>query len=228
MSHTPTNAKLSPTSKKGLDWHWPDSLMLQVETPRLMLRPYVLADIEPLYDEINASREHLLPWLPWAHSEHKSIESTTQFVASQLLSLRDTNTCNDIVMGIFDKTNMTLLGGTGLHHLYRHAARAEIGYWIGQAHSNQGFVTEATAHLISFALRPQTQQGMGLHRIEIFCAGDNTRSAAIPKRLGLPQELCQKQSWHIEGHGITDKLGWGVLANQWDCQSHCMHSSTAS
>ncbi len=199
--------------------------MLQVETPRLMLRPYVLSDIEPLFDEINASREHLLPWLPWARTEHTSIESTTKFVASQLLNLRDTETCNDIVMGIFDKTDMRLLGGTGLHHIYRHAGRAEIGYWIGQAHRGRGFVTEATAHLISFALRPQNQQGMGLHRIEIFCAGDNTRSAAIPRRLGLPEEVFQKQSWHIEGLGITDKLGWGVLADQWDCQAHRMRQA---
>lgn len=214
--------------ESGFAWTDPDAFPAPIQTPRLVVRPYTLDDTQPLFDTINATRDSLLPWLPWARTEHTSLAATTKFVADQTLRATKPLTNDGIVLGIFDRSTHTLLGGTGLHDLRRDTASCEIGYWMRHDQRNQGLTTEAVAHWISAIFTPQPQGGLGLNRVRVFCSADNTASTRVPEKLNLPNELHQRADYFVPHHAVTDRLGWGVLASEWDTVNHRMMSPPAT
>lgn len=59
----------------------------------------------------------------------------------------------------------------------------EIGYWLRTSAWGRGYVSEAVQVLSRFAF-----EMLGANRVEIRCDPRNTRSAAVPTRLGFVQE----------------------------------------
>ena len=58
-----------------------------------------------------------------------------------------------------------------------------IGYWLGQEYNGKGIMTKSVRELIEVG-----HMYYALDRIEIRCAVENTRSRAIPERLGFKHE----------------------------------------
>jgi RimJ/RimL family protein N-acetyltransferase len=84
-----------------------------------------------------------------------------------------------------------------------------IGYWIAESSQGRGTVTEAVRALTKHAF-----EVWKLNRVEIRAATGNTRSAAIPLRLGYVQEGVLRQ---VERHGETyeDLAVYSMLATDW-------------
>ncbi len=204
----------------GFAWKEPATLDLRVETPRLVIRPYELDDAPMVYEAVNACRESLLPWMPWARTEHHEIASTIHYLSKQMMRLRKPFTIDGVGIGIFSKSTNEFLGGTGFHDLRRDTASVEIGYWVRGDRRNHGVCTESTAHWLSRLLAPQDAGGLGLRRVRIYCSGDNRASSRVPEKLGLRAEVMQRGDYYVPHHGVTDRLGWGVMHDEWDCENH--------
>ncbi len=204
----------------GFAWKEPDALNLRVETPRLIIRPYELDDAPQVFEAVNACRDSLLPWMPWARTEHHEIASTINYVSQQIMRLRKPFTSDGVGVGVFDKTSDEFLGGTGFHDLRRDTASVEIGYWVRADRRNQGVCTESTAHWLSKLLTPQDRGGLGLQRVRIYCSGDNKASSRVPEKLGLRAEVTQRADYFVPHHGVTDRMGWGVMHDEWDTGAH--------
>lgn len=213
----------------GLAWTPPTPLDCQLGSDRLIIRAYQLADAEEVFAAITESREgHLLPWMPWAKDNHNSLESTTKYICEQMLSLTNTETFNNVGTGIFCKQSGQFLGGSGVHDVRRDTASCETGYWIRKSQIGHGYAREACARTISWALAPQANAGLGLNRVRLYCSSENTHSTNLINTLGITQEVRQRQDYCIESLGVTDRLGWGVLADEWDCTNHTpIHSPIA-
>jgi len=157
----------------------------RMEGERIVLRPYVGADVPALFETVNASREHLFAWLPWADSAHRTPDDTADFVARATAwwTLR-----TSLIVGIFDRATGRLLGGSGLH-----ACRGDaidwripsmmIGYWLAKEHEGKGYVAEAVRLLTHVAF-----EDLGAKRLEIRCDANNARSAAVMVRAGFRRE----------------------------------------
>ena len=53
-----------------------------------------------------------------------------------------------------------------------------------------------------------------MNRVEIHCAAENTRSCAIPKRLGFTQEgILRDAQWLYDRY--VDMVVYGLLAREW-------------
>lgn len=147
----------------------------RIQTARLTLRAWRPEDAPLIREAIDASLAHLRPWMPWAVHEPSSMEATTAL----LEKFRDDFAAGrDFVYGIFTLDEREVLGGTGLHPRIGPDA-IEIGYWLREAATRRGYVTEAVACLTRVAL-----EELGLTRVEIRCDPRNTASAAVPRRLG--------------------------------------------
>jgi ribosomal-protein-serine acetyltransferase len=70
-------------------------------------------------------------------------------------------------------------------------------------------VTEAVRALFDHAVR-----ALKLNRIEIRAGVDNTRSRAIPARLGFKQEGILRQAERV-GDRFVDHLVYAMLAEDW-------------
>lgn len=192
----------------------------RIETPRLTIRLARLDEIQACADVIAANIAHLHPWMLWAKGVEANPAALYKFIAEQHLGVSDPACLRELGLGVFLRESGTLIGGTGLHDIRPDTASAETGYWIAKPHTGNGYAEECCRHVLSWALRPPNQSGMGLRRVRIFCSSANKPSARVPEKIGLTREVTQRSDFFIEGHGVTDRLGWGVLADEWDCHTH--------
>ncbi|MEX2217902.1 MAG: GNAT family protein [Phycisphaerales bacterium] len=202
-------------------WTPPTPLPGPVHSPRVTLRFWEAADAPSMLAAIEASRSTLLPWMPWALADNRTVEECIYNI-ERFRRAREAPACDSYVLGIFDRRTNEAIGGTGLHRINHSAQQAEIGYWVRADRRRRGLCTEAVAHLLSAALAPQAAGGWGFRRIEILCGGGNTPSARVPGKLGLRQEYSLKEARWVDGLGWQDTLGWGVLAGEWDGARHAL------
>ncbi len=137
-----------------------------------------------------------------------------------MLNLANSKTFKEVGTAIFDKKTNRFLGGSGIHDVRSDTASCETGYWIRKDATGQGYATEACARTISWALTPQSAGGLGLHRVRIYCSDANAPSIKTVEKLNITKEVHQRKDYCIDTLGPTDRLGWGVMADEWDCENH--------
>ncbi len=177
----------------------------RIVTPQLVLRCYNPADAPLLAASITESLEHLLPWMPWAAAEPEplqtKIERLRRFRANFDLG-------QDYIYGIFNPQENRLLGGTGLHTRIGNNA-LEIGYWIHKDYIGRGYATETSAALAKVAFEVNQ-----VERVEIHCAVENVRSAAVPRKLGFQHEATLKNRCFANGRNC-DQMVWSMFAEEY-------------
>ena len=70
-------------------------------------------------------------------------------------------------------------GSVGCHPIDWPNRNCSIGYWIEQRYQGKGIMTRCCASMLDYLF-----DDLGLHRVTIQCGVANTRSCAIPERLG--------------------------------------------
>ncbi|MDX9911121.1 MAG: GNAT family protein [Phycisphaerales bacterium] len=211
---------------KGLGWTPPDPVPLRIETPRLVLRGYELSDIEPLFEQISKWRSTLAPWVSWAATRHKDVVETSEWVAGQILASRVGSTQPHRGLLITDRATGAIVGGTGVHDIRPDTASCETGYWVAGDRRGQGIAGEACRHTISWALRAKDAGGLGLRRVRIYCSSANAASMRVIEKLGVRREVVQREDYFLDGIGLTDRIGWGVMAEEWDVGEHQLRTTS--
>lgn len=166
------------------------------------LRPLSEADADELYAVIDANREYLARWMPWA--EAQTLAGTVQFIRTTLDQAAMDNGFQVAI--VIDER---LAGVVGYHSLDRENRRVSIGYWLAEGDQGRGLMTEAVSKLIDHAFGV-----WGLHRVEIRSATENARSRALCERLGLVQEgvLREAEAFADRYH---DLVVYSMLAPDW-------------
>jgi ribosomal-protein-serine acetyltransferase len=155
------------------------SIFDELRGERVLVRPYRESDADALQEAVAESREHIRPWLPFA-DEHQTVEESRIFIRQRMARwlLRE-----DLIVGLFDAGTGQYVGGSGLHPRDWQVPAFEIGYWVRRSSEGKGYVTEAVRLLTDYAFAELAAQ-----RIMIRCDARNTRSAAVPRRLGFVEE----------------------------------------
>jgi RimJ/RimL family protein N-acetyltransferase len=148
-------------------------------TDRLLIRKPLPGDGKAVYGAIQASLNELKPWMPWAHSN----QSEQDVEANIVDSIAKFITREDLRLHILDKVTGEFIGSSGLHRIDWAVPKFEIGYWIDTRHSGKGYITEAAEAITRFAFTE-----LHAKRVEIRCDSTNTRSRAIPEKLGFTLE----------------------------------------
>ena len=178
----------------------------RIETPRTVIRCWNPEDAPLLKATIDANREHLRPWMPWASGEPQSIDEHVEL----LRRFRGQFELDqDYIYGIFNQEETQVIGGTGLHTRLGADAR-EIGYWIHVDYINQGYGTEVTSALIKVAFEIDQ-----VNRVEIHCDPENTGSAAIPRKIGLTHEATLRARVFDSDGKPRDTMIWTLFADEY-------------
>jgi RimJ/RimL family protein N-acetyltransferase len=178
----------------------------RIETARLVIRCWNPIDAPLLQVAVAQSRDHLRPWMLWAPDEPEDLQTVLERLR-RFRGLFDLG--QDFVYGIFNADETQVLGGTGLHPRVGDEAR-EIGYWIHQDYLNQGLATEASAALVKAGFEIDRVQ-----RIEIRCAVENVRSAAVPRKLGFTLEGTLRQRLPARDGTLRDCMLWTILRSEY-------------
>jgi RimJ/RimL family protein N-acetyltransferase len=147
----------------------------EVMSRSLLLRRVQAADAAAIASAVQASQDHLRPWMPWATPEAADPRAQLARVA-EADELWESGT--DFIYSVLLAEDRTLIGEIGLHHRPGDGG-IEIGYWIDVRHSGRGLGTEAAG-----ALTPVALALPGVTQAEIHCDHANQASAAIPRKLG--------------------------------------------
>jgi ribosomal-protein-serine acetyltransferase len=156
------------------------------------------ADAEEIYAIVGSERERLQPWMPWA--EGASVETTRSFI--------EANIATDGLDALGVYVDGEYVGGIGMRPEELHGD-TEIGYWISSTHEGRGLVTRACRALIDHAFGE-----LGLHRVTIRAAPNNSRSRAIPERLGFTEEGVMREAGRTS-LGYHDLVVYGLLDREW-------------
>jgi ribosomal-protein-serine acetyltransferase len=156
------------------------------------------SDAEALQVLIEANRERLEMWMWWA--EASTTETTRAFIEAGQAEDR-----LDPLAIVVDGDLVGVIGATAEVVM----RNREIGYWIASSHEGRGLVTRSCETLIGYLFG-----SAGCHRITITAATANTRSRAIPERLGFTHEGVLREAGH-NPLGYHDIEVYGLLEHEW-------------
>jgi len=143
-----------------------------LESERLILRPYVLADsrdVSLLAGDIRVARETMN--IPHPYTE----EMAKKWISSLITKWKNRE---KVEYAIMVKENSVYVGGVSFVEV--HEPEAEIGYWIGVPYWNRGFCTEAGKLLLRYG-----KSEMFLSTISARCLSTNPKSGKVLEKLGL-------------------------------------------
>jgi RimJ/RimL family protein N-acetyltransferase len=174
---------------------------------RVLVRPFRPGDGQALWEAVEESREHLLPWLPWGDT-HRSPADSEAFARKNHARWI---TREDLPVAIWERATGTFLGGSGLHRIEWDVPSFEIGYWLRRSAVGHGYMTDAVRLLCQLAF-----ETLNANRVFIRVAVGNHRSAAIPPRLGFVCEGTFRNSKRNTRGELCDMLVFAMTPEDYD------------
>jgi [ribosomal protein S5]-alanine N-acetyltransferase len=171
-----------------------------LQTARLRLRPYCLADAEDLM-RLAGAHEVAATTLRIPHPYRK--QDALDFIA-----------CCEGESGkiprfaIALRESGQLCGGIGLHiDAAPNEHNAELGYWLGVPYWGQGYATEAARAVLRYGF-----ETVGLHRIYATHFAHNSASGRVLQKIGMRYEGRSRENVHKWGKFYDSEL-YAILAS---------------
>ncbi|QGY44497.1 GNAT family N-acetyltransferase [Maribellus comscasis] len=149
-----------------------------VVSDHVCLEALKLSMAQDVFSAIDKNRDFLRTWLPFVDF---TLELSDTVLFIQSITAQKESRKKDEIFGIFvDGEFGGLIGFKDTDWINR---KTEIGYWLIKEMQGKGIITSCVGKLISYSF-----QKLKLNRIQIKVAVGNTKSAAIPRRLGFQFE----------------------------------------
>jgi ribosomal-protein-serine acetyltransferase len=182
-------------------------MILSAGLERLGVRPLETEDAAELHALIEANRDHLARWMPWAAEQN--LAGTERFVAEAEQQLVGEDGFQAKI-----EPGEEIVGVVGFHRIDWVNRNTSLGYWLAEAAQGRGTMTTVVRAVLDYAFYEWE-----LHRVEIHCAPENRRSRAIPERLGFREEAHLRET-ELVGGRYLDSVVYGMLAEEWGRMSH--------
>ena len=150
----------------------------QVETPRVLLRPFTEDDLRAFVRI--ARQEEVLEFLP---ESDRMTKEELEDAFSWLLECYTTNTLESIrkfTLPVVLKQTGGIVGWCGLGPLEYDRAKTEVFFVISKEHWGKGLATEAARALLEYAFA-----ALGLDRVMAVADPRNKASLAVIRKLGM-------------------------------------------
>jgi ribosomal-protein-serine acetyltransferase len=144
----------------------------------IYLKLLMSKDAKILMPVLQENQEHLKEWLIWAVNLPSQEVYEKEIIPAWLQKFADNN---GFEAGIF--YNDELVGMIGLHYIDWRNKATEIGYWLSKQYEGNGIITKAVRTVTNYCFKE-----LELNRVLIRAVTENTKSRAIPKRLGFQEE----------------------------------------
>lgn len=164
-------------------------------------------DVPALTALVDAQREHLRPWMPWAGDLSEG--ATRGFVEGRALAA--IAEADGFETGIWWRGR--LVGACGLHTMYREPLRGSLGYWLAAEAQGHGIVTRAMR-----AVTAKAFDDLGFERVDLRADVANAASRAVAERLGFVFEgVLRREYWN--GQAYVDVAIYALLRHEWEART---------
>lgn len=176
---------------------------MRMKTKRLVLRDLKKSDAKDIQTHINEVEiaKYLL-----AVPHPYSLKDAREFIQSSIKHAKQ-NPRTTYNLGITLKEQGKVIGGIGIDDVDKFHGTATIGYWLGKAYWNNGYMTEALECVMGFGFKT-----LRLRRINISAFAENAASNALIKKVGFSYEGQRKK--HVRDKAtkkIHDHNFYGLL-----------------
>lgn len=173
-----------------------------LETPRLILRPFALADA-PDVQRLANDRDIASTTMNIPHPYEDGMAEAWIAMQDARFALGEL-----VVFAIVARATRTLLGSIGLTIQTEHE-RAELGYWMGKPFWGGGYCTEAAAAVVGYAFGT-----LELNRVYAHHLTRNPASGRVMQKIGMHHEGRLRQ--HVKKWGVLEDLEtYSILRDEW-------------
>lgn len=177
---------------------------LRLETGRLVLRPFAVADAPAMYRNWASDPEvtRFLTWPP-----HDSVEGTRALLEEWSAAYADPTVYQ---WAIVPKALGEPIGSIGVVSLKKDVEGAELGWCIGRPWWHQGFTSEAAGRVIAFLF-----EEVGLGRVAARHDVENPNSGGVMRKCGMTCEGTLRKAAR-NNRGIVDAVCYGILREDYE------------
>jgi ribosomal-protein-serine acetyltransferase len=141
--------------------------------------------------------------MPWVDST-RSVDDVKAFISTTLSQIANNSGFQTAI-----RSGTKIIGVVGMHKIDWGNKFTSLGYWLANDAQGKGIVTKACAAYITHSFSE-----LNLHRVEIRCATENSRSRAIPERLGFTSEGVARESEWVNDRFVSHVV-YGLLSSEW-------------
>ena len=174
---------------------------IQIKT-NAFLRLLEPQDAQELFEAVDRNRERLRAWMPWVEGTRGS-EDTLNFIQETIRGQAKGDYQFAIIL------DDCIVGVIGFVRSDTANKSAMIGYWNDEKAQGQGLITLSTGSILKIGF-----EELGLNRIVIRAQPSNTRSCAVPERLGFTAEGLEKEAELLNGQ-FVDLKTYVLLRSNW-------------
>lgn len=152
---------------------------VRIESPGLVLRAFAATDVPDLLTAF--ADPEIVRWNPGP----EGAGAVAEFMSGR----NDWSGAQHASWAVADLADR-LIGSVSLHKIDPDQQDAEVGYWIGPWARRRGHATEAVSLASRFAFA-----SLGLHRVHLYHAVENSGSCAVAAAAGFAHEGTLRQSF---------------------------------
>lgn len=178
----------------------------QVETERLVLRPYVLEDAAALFALVHANRNILRREFPQMAGLQSVFESQSFIIEKS----EQWHTGKTFCLGIWHRSARDLIGQLQVKNVAWEIPAAELGYFIGAAWYRQGYATESVREILRIAF-----EQLSFERIFVRILPTNSESFALAQKLGFREEGLQRKAFRCGYGELHDVQLLAIVRERW-------------
>ena len=171
-----------------------------IETERLILRPFTMADAEPMFRNW-ASDDEVTKHLTWP--THESVEISNMVLSDWTSHYGEPDFYNWAI--VLKENGPEPIGSIAVVRIDNKVDGATMGYCMSRAHWRKGIMAEALTALIAFLF-----DEVGFNRIEADHDIENPASGRVMQKSGMTFEGTSRQGGH-NNRGIIDLCHWAIL-----------------
>jgi len=171
--------------------------------PGIELRLFQMRDTTALFEAIERDRQYLREWLPWV--DYTAAPDDVRNFIHRVHTQFDANQGPQTAIWV----DGFIAGALGCHPIDWPNRQCSIGYWIGMSRQGRGIMTRACSAFLDYLFHD-----LGLHRVTIHCGVGNTKSCAIPERLGFTREGVIRHGQWVNDRWVDLEI-WGLLQEEW-------------
>lgn len=169
----------------------------------VVLHPIQLSDAHALHALIDRNRDHLRAWLPWV-DDVRGIPDVQAFATASQESARLGRGQVFVI-----RRGGAVAGVLGVDDISPKNRNCTIGFWLGAEFVGHAIMTRACRRVLRHLFDDR-----GINRVEIGVAIENTRSRAVPERLGLTFEGVRRGIELLDGR-FLDHAIYSATAGDW-------------
>ena len=171
-----------------------------IETERLILRPFTMADAEPMFRNW-ASDDAVTKHLTWP--THESVEVSRLVLADWTSHYPEHDFYQWAI--VLKENGPEPIGNISVVGIDKKIDGATMGYCMSRAHWRKGIMAEALTALIAFLF-----DEVGFNRIEADHDIENPASGRVMQKAGMTFEGTARQGGRTN-RGIVDICHWAIL-----------------